>query len=145
MIHLDTETQAVLNSSDAAGALVGNHVMLIIHINLTSETGYHFSLVILNAAHKHVHVFDTLGRWSDRRAWKLVKGCFPGINFKRRKIQLKNHTGQLVQRGASCGPWACWLAVGYAVNFADCRSKADELCVAKLQDDAVGFWRSVTF
>jgi hypothetical protein len=145
IIHVDTSSGAVLNASDASGRLSRNHAVLIVHVDVEFDQGYHYSLAIVNAAHKQVHVFDTLQRWHNGRAWRLIDESFPNINFRRRRFRLANHTGHPSQLGATCGAWACWLAIAYAVNFGGCRSATDNVDTKKMQDGAVEFWRTVTF
>lgn len=145
IIHVDSATGCVLNSSDASGQLTSNHALLIVHIDLESETGYHYSSIILNAFEKKVHVFDTLGCWHDDRAWALVRGAFPLINFRRRRYSMRNHTGKLRQRGATCGAWSTWIIVAYALNYKACRLARDEVDTKKMEADAVAFWKCVTY
>ena len=108
--------------------------------------GQHFSCLIVNGRHRTAHVFDTLGRWSDREAKRLIRAVFPGLDLLARpqSYKLRNHTGRLRQSGATCGAWTLWICFAYALNYRGCRGPTEDVDCAVLQDDATAFWRAVT-
>jgi hypothetical protein len=120
-------------------------LVLVIH-TASEKEGLHFSSMIINPKHKLLHVFDTLGGWSDDDAKKVLRGLYPELElFANYGYVVRNHTGKLMQQGSTCGPWALWTCAAYVFNFQQCRDPgSDDIDCSKLQTDAVAFWRTVT-
>jgi hypothetical protein len=121
------------------------HLVLVIH-TINEKEGLHFSSMIINPKYQLVHVFDTLGGWTDDDAKKVLRGLYPELElFEDHGYEVRNHTSELVQQGATCGPWPLWICAAYVFNFHQCRDPStDDIDCSKLQANPVAFWRAVT-
>jgi hypothetical protein len=61
-----------------------NVLILVIHMSCYDQ-GYHYSSIVLDAEQHSVHVFDTLGCWTDRKAKQLLASLWPNGNSRRRR------------------------------------------------------------
>ncbi len=145
--YLDTYSGGVdIPDFDTCRPPASNALVVVVHT--ASDTNpQHFSCIPVDARHKLVHVFDTLGQWRDIRARRTVEALWPNLRlFDRHGYQLRNHTGKLHQRGGTCGAWALWICAAYAFNYRGCRRAADDdISYRALQQDPVAFWRVVTY
>lgn len=123
---------------------VPSHNMLV----LVLQGEAHYSLVIVDVYDKVVHVFDTAFESSTGFVARLVDAMIPDVPLlsPEHGFQLCNHTGKLQQRGATCGPWAVWIAFAYAFNHAGCRTNLrPALDYRGMQVDPLDFWKEVVF
>lgn len=147
MCHLDDSIHVCDPDVFSEGPLEKNLIVLFIHI--AGETqGLHFSAVVISAARKLVHVFDTLSTWSIPKIKYTLHQQFPllGLFSLRKEYCIRNHTGKVLQSGGTCGPWSLWICFAYAMNFRGCRDPDDDsinyTCLE--QSDALRFWMAFT-
>ncbi len=78
---------------------------------------------------------------------RILAQQFPNMDMFRAGYKVRNHTGQIQQSGATCGPWSLWIAYAYAMNFRGCRSGADDKLQYNCfkQSDVMAFWKGLTF
>ena len=141
--YIDATTMTVeLPDLESKTDLDRNMLLLVTHI--ASETvGLHYNVIIINSRLKILHVFDTMKKWKDCAAKRVVVTQFPCMKWQGYKV--RNHTQKLHQVSATCGPWSLWICFAYAFNYKNCRLADDKIVYACLQDDAISFWKEVTF
>ena len=115
----------------------------------------HFFTILVETfpRQKTVHVFDSLFGRKDAEVKYLLSRIFAsdfaGYNFH--NYTKHNFTQQPLQSGASCGPWALWIAVVFIFDVNLCRRRRNDehgrmrVAALKMPDkDVVGFWKQLT-
>ena len=134
---------APLNPKKDAVVIVSDH-----------DNRHYFTMLVETFPHqKTVHVFDSLIGRKDAEVKHLLSRIFAsdfaGYNFH--NYTKHNFTQQPLQSGASCGPWALWIAVAFIFDVNLCRRRRNDqygrMRVAALKmsnKDVVGFWKQLT-
>lgn len=115
----------------------------------------HFFTILVETfpRQKAIHVFDSLVGRKDTQVRHLLSRIFAsdlaGYNFH--NYTKHNFTQQPLQSGATCGPWALWIAVAFIFDVNRCRRRRNDqhgrMRVAALKmpnKDVVGFWKQLT-
>ena len=152
---LTCESRYSRPATKASAAVIDPKKDIVIIVNDADNA--HFFTILLEtfSRQKSIHVFDSLVNRKDEDIKRLLASIFlPSMyaDYNFHNYAHHNVMKNVLQSGASCGPWSLWIGVAFVFDINNCRRRRSDkhgrMRVASLKmtnADVVGCWKHLTF